>query len=233
MALTGKLKFIQHIDGEGATIQDVTPDYGIDDNPSRNSLALFLLYSDNNSKGVRTYKDVKTTLPLSQSEWEVLTDIMGWTQATMLRLLSWDIDQQYVQEQQDGQGIITTYASVVYYPLLNKVYKAIKDSFAIAPDSPEGAEYWEEVDDLFTLYQYQSVDQFSQDFQVDIKINTCITKQFVDIYSKCGCNAKINDLESAIKNWALYFSATVNFKNNAPEKMDVIIDELNKTCKTC
>ncbi len=233
MALSSALTFTQNLNGITGRITDSTPDYGIGGNPLRGDSANYLLYSTNATNGQRTYYNISTSLPLSQLAWDVSTDIMGWTQATLLRIQIWSGANNYLEEQEDGNGIITEYASIVYYGNTDKVYKAIQDNVSIAPDDPGGDDYWEEVSDLTELVGYESVSQFTEDFQIDVNINKCVTKGFINIYNSCGCNPDNSKLEPAIKNWALYMAATANFQNEAPEKMDAIIEHLDKVCKTC
>jgi hypothetical protein len=229
MALNDLLILQQNIDGLTAVITDATPDYGVGGNPARADRANYLLYSHNDTKANRTYYNITTSLPLSQMTWTVPTDIVGWTSATLLRISKWT-NNPYVNEEKDGQGIITTYANIVYYTPTNKVYKCIQDHTNIAPDAFNGNQYWTEVSDLSTLIGYETVEQYTQNFQIDIKINTCVTKGFLN---NCGCSKSLSDIEPALKNWALYMSATANFNNGAPEKMEAIMENLDKICNTC
>ncbi len=64
---------------------------------------------------------------------------------------------------------------------------------------------------------------------IDLAINTCVSKGFIN---SCGCK-DLKGLEPAIKNWALYMSGVANFNNEAPEKMDKIMNQLKKVCNTC
>jgi hypothetical protein len=224
------LKFVQNINGTQGLVQDTTPDYGVGDKDARAAKAAVLCYSANDEKGDRTYQTIVNTNPLSRLEWEVTTPESSWTQGTLLRITIWTAELSTVKELKDSQGIITQAATVVYHSDTNKYWKAIEPSTNIPPDDASGSTYWEEVTDFTTLIDYESVEQFTEDFMVDYSINKCISKGFIGI---CGDCDNLQDMFPAIKNWALYMSGVSNFQNEAPEKMDEIFNELNKTCATC
>jgi hypothetical protein len=224
------LKFVQNINGTQGVIQDVTPDYGVGSKDARALKAGVLVYSANDENGERVYQTILNTDPLSRIEWDVLTPESTWTQGTLLRIPIWDSGLSCVKEQKDSQGIITQYATIVYHSGTNKYWKAIEPSTNIQPNDPSGSTYWVEVTDFTTLVQYDSVEQFTEDFMVDYSINTCVSKGFLKMCNNCDT---LQDMLPALKNWSLYMSGVSNFQNEAPEKMDEIFSELNKICTTC
>lgn len=230
MALTPALTFVQNINGTEGVITDSTADYGVGGNPLRTDLANFLYYSKNAINGTRTfYDDVVNTDPLNTLSWSILTPTSGWTSATLLMIAQHNTVDGYVAEILDDQDIVLTPASIIYYATTGFVYKCIQDHTNVLPDAVDGTDYWEVVENPQDLIDYAGVDQFTEDFMVDFAINTCVTEGFIGIH-KCDT---LQEMEPAIKNWALYNSAVANFQNGAPEEMERIIIELDKICTTC
>ncbi len=229
MPLTLAISFTQNNDKITGVVNEITANYGVGGNPNRADVANFLLWSKTSYDNKRVFTNPVTSLPFGQTSWSVDTSKDGWLEGILMSFTQWNNSDNYIGEIKVGE-IVQTFGDVKYYTPLNKVFKAIANNSNIAPDAPNGSDYWEEISDLSVLIDYETVLQLIEDIYVDVRTNICVKDEFLRIYTKCGCKATLKDLEPAIQKWALYFSATLNFNNDAPEKMETIIRELETRC---
>jgi hypothetical protein len=132
----------------------------------------------------------------------------------------------YIEEQSSG-GVITQYASIVYYS--GAVYKCIAPSTG---NLPTDTDYFEVVTDLSTLINNTNVDVFIQDFYIKVRSNQCAAEKFVSNCG-CGCNDDLNKIKPGLTIRSNIVAADAAFANGNPEEMEKIIREVEETCANC
>jgi hypothetical protein len=221
-----ELEFAQDPSGETGTVTDVTP---ANTYPSpytaRGDAANYLLFSKTDKNGVRTFHNPDFGSVLSVTSWDVDTAVSGLYEAILLRVGPYDNGASYVEEQSSG-GEITQYASIVYYPSTDKVYKAIA---AGSGNIPTNTSFWEEVADLSDIIDNTNIDQEILNINSDKLIDKCIAA----LFAKSGCNCSTQDAETKNQLMGRKRSAEVNFASGNVYEYEKIIEQLNATCPQC
>jgi hypothetical protein len=105
----------------------------------------------------------------------------------LMRIQNYNPATPYV-EQQDSGGVITQYASIVYYATTNKVYLCTNPSTGNAPTDED---YWNEVTDLSTIIDNTNIEINISDTYVNAQAAQCVSNAFSNI-AGCGCDNKEN-----------------------------------------
>lgn len=221
-----ELEFVQDSSGETGTVTDVTP---ANTYPSpytaRGDAANYLLFSKTDKAGERTFINPDFGDVLSVVSWAVDTDVSGLYEAILLRVGPYDNGASYVEEQESA-GVITQYASIVYYPSTDKVYQAIA---AGSGNIPTNTSFWEEVVDLSTIIGNTNIDEEVLNINSDLLIDKCIAA----LFAKSGCGCSSQDAETKNQLMGMKRSAEVNFASGNIYEYEAIIEQLNATCPSC
>lgn len=226
MAFTNSLSFTQNAnDNEIGVVADLT-DYGISGNPLRSAKANYLLWSKTDKNGVRAFSNPDQGNVLSNLAYTVATLTDGHYEGILMRFELYDNVAAYVEEQSSG-GIITQYASIVYYN--GFVYKCTVPSTG---NLPTDTNFWIVVTDLSTLIDNTTVDVFIEDFYVKVRANQCANAKFAADCG-CGCDGDLSKIRSALEVRYKIVAADAAFANGNPERMEKIIRDIALTCATC
>lgn len=152
------LQFVQGQQVEDGTINDDST-YG-GSNPDRNERGNYLLLSQNDKGGARTYLSVSNTTPLSTISWTFSSARDGWHQATLLSFVLWD-----------GATAFTADNNAVYHSSSGKFFKCIQGNTNVDPTGGSGPANWTEITDFTEIQQgYSNVEVTDYDFMVDSRI---------------------------------------------------------------
>lgn len=195
MPLTPSTSFTQDVDDVNAgVVADTTPDYGQGGNPVRSAAANYLLWCHTDENGNRTFNNPAFGDVLSIMSWNVTTvtvnnvGIGGWYERMLMRIQPYSGVASYVAQIESG-GVVSQYASIVYYPTTNKVYKCI---LASTGNLPTDATYWAEVTDLSTIIANTNVSTTISNTYVRAIADDGIKELFANMGRTCGCDEKAN-----------------------------------------
>lgn len=221
MALSLSTSFTQDIDDMTAgVVEDTTPDYGTGGNEARNEAANYLLWSKTDKEGNRTYHNPSQGNVLTSMSWNVETQVSGWYERILLRIPIYDSGESYTKEVQGG-GIITNYASIVYYASTNKVYKCIDDTMG---NDPTNTLYWEEVLNLGDLIANTTITVVVSNTYVRATVDDKMRKIFRKMGRNLGCDEKEN--KNAYKYDGLLIAADSEVNAGNYDEMEKIIEYL-------
>ena len=228
------LTFAQNIDGVTGVVTDTTTNYG-GANPARATLGNYLLWSKTDSEGTQAFTNPTQTLPHSISTWTVDTTEDGWHQAILLSVADFSAGGTYVKEVTDSQGIVTTYADIVYYDTTKKWYKCITDisGSVPAPDSGSGPTYWQEVTDMSALIANTKVNKVVLDVAITVLTDKCVKDAFYQKISACGCKPSFKEMEKPLQGYFLAIGAMSKFNDSKPSEFEEIVSELSEMCGLC
>ena len=204
MALTFTDTYTQNVTGLTGLITNTTVYGGA--NQDRNEAAEYRLWAKLNSAGVRTYYNPDQGDVLNQLTYTVGSTLSGWFQDILLRIQFYDSGANYVAQVTNSQGVITTYASIIYSA--GKVYKSRIDSIG---QSPSNTTYFTEVpfESLYTLLSNTNIEVKVTDHYVDAQIN----QQLSSLFSSKNCGCQLEDLTYIVGLDALKISADAEFSN--------------------
>lgn len=184
MALTPSTSFTQNVsDVNLGVVADTTPDYG-GGNPARADAANYLLWAKLDENGNRTFSNPNFGDVLSIMSWNVTTLVSGWYQRMLMRIQFYSGATAYVPQIESG-GVVSQYASIVYYGTTNKVYKCI---VATTGNLPTNTTYWEEVTDLSTIIANTNVSTTITDTYVRSTVDEKMKNLYKNIAYQCACD---------------------------------------------
>lgn len=130
----------------------------------RGDKANFLVVSKQDKVGVPTYLTVNNPSPLTAMSWTFPTALDGWYRFNFLRIPDQTTnDSVTVVAEASTGGVITTYASIIYFVPTGKLYKSLTSgtftlSGAFLPSATVPTTYWSApITDLTTLVNYGAI----------------------------------------------------------------------------
>ena len=117
-------------------------------NPLRNAGGEIMLAIRTEYKSNESFLTVNSAPFDSKLTYDITNNEDGYYHFELLRFTNYNSSNTYVVEVKDINNIITTYASVVYYPPNQKFYKAILPSNSGSPQIPTNSLYWQEITDF-------------------------------------------------------------------------------------
>lgn len=218
MPLTPSTSFTQDVDDVHAgLVADTTSNYGTGGNPDRDDAANYLLWAELDSNGNRTFNNPDPGNVLTIMEWAVEMATGGWYQRMLMRIQFYDNGAAYVPQVEAG-GVVSQYASIVYYASTNKVYKCI---LASTGNLPTNATYWEEVTDLSTIIANTNVTTTITDTYVRSIADAGVKELFANMAKTCGCDDKANKKAYLLDGLLIAADAAVEQDNY--DEMETII----------
>lgn len=211
--MTYSLEFVQGQEVTAGTINDNSA-WGSGANPAKTDRASYLLLSQNDKDGVRTYLSVVNTDPLNVLSWTFTSAQDGWHQATLLVFKKWD-----------NATAFTADNNAVYYASTSKFYKCIQGNTNVAPDSGSGPDNWEEITD-FTLIQqgFTNVDVTDYDFKIKSRIDLAIADKLYDaIGDKFLCKLQPEEAVNLLNLIATMEGVSSKFIDDEPNQGEEII----------
>lgn len=223
MALIDGLTFTQDANIATGVVAD-TSNYGVGGNPVRSAKANYLLWSKTDQNGNRVFDNPNPGDVLATLSYAVNTLKDGFYEGILVRVPLWSPDIDYVQEEQSS-GVITQYASIVYY--LGVVYQCIRNE--VEGSVPPDPTTWIIAPSLSTILDNTNLDVFIKDFYIKVRSQACISGKF----SKKACGCDQDKLRTRTLLWSDLVAADSEFSAGNPEEMDKIIREIEATCSTC
>jgi hypothetical protein len=221
MALSPSTSFTQNVDDiYSGVVADTTSNYG-GSNPLRGDAANYLLWSKTDQNGNRVFNNPDFGAVLAIMQWTVTISVSGWYERMLMRIQPYNNGSSYVPEISSG-GIITQYASVVYYAATNKVYKCILSSTGHLPTD---ATYWVEVPDLSTLIGNTNITTTITNTYVRSTVDESMKRLFASLGKYRACDDK--EVERADRLDALLIAADSEVTQGNYDDMDKIIQDLN------
>lgn len=117
-------------------------------NPLRNAGGEVMLAVRTDFESNESFLTVNSAPFDSKLTYDITNSEDGYYHFELLRFTNYSGSTTYVAEVKDINGVITTYASVVYYPVNQKFYKAILPSNSGSPQLPTNSLYWQEITDF-------------------------------------------------------------------------------------
>lgn len=189
MPLSPSTSFTQDVDDINAgVVADTTSNYGTGGNPVRSAAANYLLWAKTDQGGNRVFHNPAAGDVLAIMSWTVAMAVGGWYERMLMRIQIYSGATAYVPQVESG-GIVTQYASIVYYGSTNKVYKCI---LASTGNLPTNATYFEEVTDLSTLIANTNVTTTISNTYVRSIADEGVKLLFANMSATCGCDEKAN-----------------------------------------
>ena len=228
MALTFTRTFTQNVTGLTGLITNTTVYGGA--NQDRNEAAEYLLWAKLDANGAATYYNPSQGNVLTALTYTVATTLSGWFQDIGLRIQFYDPGTGYVKQVTNGQGVVTTYESIVYQD--GSVYRCINDVTGTAPDADGGSAYWTLVpfDQLYTLLSNTNIEVSVEDRYVYAGVNQQLSTLFA---SKKNCGCSLQDLEYILGLRGLKISADSEFANEDYNEGQRIIENIQSQIATC
>lgn len=218
MALTPSTSFTQDIDDVSqGVVADTTPDYGEGGNQARGDAANYLLWAKTDSGGTREFNNPQQGNVLTNMSWNVETPVSGWHERMLMRIQIYSDIASYVP-QVESNGIVSQYASIVYYQSTNKVYRCILPSTG---NLPTDTTYWTEVTDLSTIIANINVSVTITNTYVRASVDGKIKDLFAAMGNTCACDESAN--KEAYKMNGLLISANSEVNSGNYDKMEKII----------
>lgn len=218
MALTPSTSFTQDIDDiHAGVVADTTPDYGTGGNPVRSAAANYLLWCHTDENGTRTFYNPDFGDVLSIMSWVVAMLVGGWYERMLMRIQIYNIATAYVP-QVEVNGVVSQYASIVYYASTNAVYKCI---VANTGQLPTNTTYWEVVTDLSTIIANTNVSTTISNTYVRAIADSGIKDLFANMGRTCGCDEVAN--KKAYKLDGLLIAADSEVEQGNYDDMEKII----------
>lgn len=221
MALTPSTSFTQDIDdAEAGVVADTTANYGTGGNPARGDAANYLLWSKTDKEGNRVFDNPNFGDVLTIMEWDVVTLVSGWYERMLMRIQPYAGGTSYVPQVESSE-IVSQYASIVYYPTTNKVYKCILASIG---NVPTDTTYWEEVTDLTEIIANTNVTTTISNTFVRGTVDEKMQSLYKTIGEKCACDSQENIRANNL--FALLVAADSEATAGNYDNMEKIIDYL-------
>lgn len=223
MALSPSTSYTQDVDDiHAGVVADTTSNYGTGGNPARDDAANYLLWAKTDENGARTFNNPSFGDVLTIMSWDVTTvdDRGGWYERMLMRIQPYNGATSYVAQIESG-GVVSQYASIVYYAATNKVYKCI---LASTGNLPTNSTYWSEVTDLSTIIANTNVSTTISNTYVRAVADDGIKELFKNMGATCGCDEKANKKAYLLDGLLISADAAVEAGNY--DEMDKIITYL-------
>jgi hypothetical protein len=221
------LSFTQDVDDINiGTLTDTTDDYGQGAVEARGDAANFPLWSKTDQDGNRVFTNPDPGNVLATMNWSVQTLLDGWYEGMIVRVQPYDNVVAYVPELSSG-GIITQYASIVYYPTTGFVYQCIAASTG---NLPTDEDFWEVVEDLSTLLDNTNVQVKIQNIYTRPRTSKCVSSKFAKLDDLACDNRNGRLLQTCYLLAGLVISADSEFAQGNPEEMEKIIRQIQGKC---
>ena len=166
------LEYVQGEEVQDGVIND-NSSWGVGANPDRADRAVYMLLSQNDKSGNRTYINLINTSPLSALTWAIESAQDGWHQATGLQFVLWD-----------GATEFTADVNACYHSSSGKFYKCTTTHTNVEPTSGSGPNNWEAITDFTEIQQgYTNVTVTDYDFPVESRTAVLIADK---LYSTLG-----------------------------------------------
>lgn len=221
MALSPSTSFTQDVDDiHAGVVADTTSNYGTGGNPARGDAANYLLWSHTDQNGVRTFNNPAAGNVLTIMSWDVTMSAGGWYERMLMRIQPYNNATAYVAQIESG-GVVSQYASIVYYAATNKVYKCI---LASTGNLPTNTTYWTEVTDLSTIIANTNVTTTISNTYVRSIADDGVKELFKNMGSTCGCDEKLNKKAYLLDGLLIAADAAVEAGNY--DEMEKIINYL-------
>lgn len=224
MALTPVFNFTQNDGGLTGAVVNATV-YG-SPNQDRNEAAEVLLWSKTNKNGVRSFDNPSQGNLLTNLNYTVNTPVSGWYEGINLRMQPYDAGTNYVEEQESG-GVITQYASLIYYPTTGLFY------YSVAPSTgqdPTDTAYFAQITDYSTVIENPNADAYIFDVYSEYAVNNCITQKFA---ANCGCAPGSFQQKFIDTLYSQKVAADLAFANGNSAQMEDIIRKISESCTQC
>lgn len=201
---------------------------------NREQGANVLLVAHVDEEGKEDFLSVDSEPVLTKLVYDVYNTKDGHYLFEILRFRFYDNNTVYYPEEKDINGVIVTYANVIYYQPTNKFYKAINPAFFIniAPDDVNANDYWEEIIDF-------TVDSIRTNTNILVlethDINDCRSRKCVRNYIiglGCNCTDQKKLVES-FRRESILASARSLADNQQYNKAESNIRLLEKMCPSC
>jgi hypothetical protein len=137
--------------------------------------------------GKENFIPVDSVPYLTKLEFDINNTKDGHYMYEVLRFPIYNVLSNYIAEALDVNGEIAIYASLIYYPVTDKFYKALTPSLGIPPDDVAGLVYWEEILD-FTVDSIRESDQiiiYRWDDIYTCRYRKCVRQELIAL--GCGC----------------------------------------------
>lgn len=216
MALSFSLTYTQGTTVEAGTITDATV-YGTP-NDDRADRGNYLLLSENDNNGTRTYLSVTNTTPLSTLSWAFTSNGDGWHQATLLSVSLWDSGTSYIED------------DVVFYTVTGLFYTALQANSNVAPDSGSGPANWQEVTDFTAIQQdHTNLEVFDFNFLITSRTDLRIADKFYEIIKEdFTCKLTLDDAANPLNLIAMMEGAESKELDGKLDQADQIIDAISE-----
>lgn len=202
-------------------------------NQDRNQAAEILIVAHVTEKSVEEFITVDSTPYLTKLEYDINTTKDGHYRYERMRFQFWNSGTSYVKKVVDGNNIITTYPSLIYYQATGKFYKALENHSNIAPDSGSGTTNWSEITD-FTIAEIRlnpNIEVFISDLLYDCRSRKCTKKELLKL--DCGCVDDLTKLLPFLRKKILLTSARSKADDQKLQEAETITRVLEKLCGNC
>jgi hypothetical protein len=181
--------------------------------------------------------DLVNTTPLTQLSWTFTTQGTGAYRFYYISVPFYNSGATYTKEV-ISDGVISSYANIIYYPGNQTLYKAIGTNFiAIEPTVSDSWEnYWEVFDP--TLFDTQlnstTIEVFRSDDIITCEYETCILDRITELEDEAICGVCINDqafMELSKMEFLLDAANSNNWQDKATRSETILKEAMKKYCK--
>lgn len=198
-------------------------------NPNRGDSAEILIGAHVDEAEIENFITIDSTPYLSKTLYDISNTLDGHYHFETLRFPSYNGATPYFAIVRDGNNIIVTYPSVVYYATTGKFYVSILASTGINPDAINGATYWQVITDFTTqdLRKNTNLTVGIFDTLFDFRGRIGVKNELYKLVSKgCGCIEDINKLLPYLKKKVLLVGAKSKADDNNTNQAETITRQL-------
>lgn len=184
--------------------------------------------ADGDEEGEEDFITVDSTPYLTKTLYDINNTIDGHYRFELLRFPIWNVANPYVKEVVDGNGIITTYASLVFYSVTNKFYKALENQTGQLPTDPL---YFEEITS-FTVDSIRESDKIIigvYNTIFDHRGRLCVKDELYKLLCKGVC-LDLQKMMPYLKKSIYLKGAKAKADDNQPEQGEIITRILENSC---
>lgn len=213
------LEYVQGETEEAGTIND-NSSWGVGANPDRTDRAVYMLLSQNDKSGNRTYLDLVNTDPLNALSWDLESEQDGWHQATGLQFVLWDSSTAFTAD-----------VNACYHAASSKFYKCITTNTNVEPTSGSGPANWEEITDFTEIQQgFTNVTVTDYSFPVRSRLDLQIgDKLYNALGEKFLCKLQPEDAVDLLNLIATMEAVESKFIDDEPDQGEEIIRAMEAT----
>lgn len=223
------------------TTQDVTQAVFVDStvygtpNVDRNQEAHYILIAKMDENQILTFIDnIDNSDPLNKLEYQFINSIDGAYRLIQFNPTFYNNGTTYTKEVQTD-GVITTYANIIWHGTSGKFYKAIGTSFSgIQPSVTVGWEaYWQPDPDFKTQVASDKLNIFIKDDIITFRYEDCEVERLDCIVDDilCGLCVDINKLFPILQQQLILDGAnSENWQNKATRSEIIIKAGTKKFC---